>query len=260
MSGLANVTAARVGDRAISLESLIHTMKITDRLADFRHAVDDLLIQSAAEGRGIAPSDADLQTEADNLRVALGLHDDAATRAWLKARSMSQDEFETYVLRIVSARHLKRELTADKAEAYFMENRPGFDAARISRLAFGGEDEAREAMGKLTSGAATMASLAGRFSADPSEAPSDGAGFVLRMNMDPALAVAVFRASPGQVVGPVKTARGAYELAQVHEVRRAELDDRTAALVGDLIFGVWIRGERERVGIEVLVPSLVTSA
>ena len=87
-----------------------------------------------------------------------------------------------------------------------------------------------------------------------------GVGFVLRMNMDPALAVAVFRASPGQVVGPVKTARGAYELAQVHEVRRAELDDRTAALVGDLIFGVWIRGERERVGIEVLVLSLVTSA
>lgn len=259
MSALDEVTAARLGETPISLQSLLHTMKITDRLSDFRHAADDLLIQSAAEREGITPSDDELQTEADNMRAALGLHEAEATHRWLASRGMTEDDFETYLLRIVSARRLKQKLTDGKIEAYFMEHRPAFDAARISRLAFGGEDAARQALDQLKSGDTTVAELAGRFPADASEAPSDGAGFVLRMHMDPALAAAVFRASQDQVVGPVQARTGAYELAQVHEVRRGELDDRTSALVQDLLFGVWIRGERERVGIELLVSGLATN-
>lgn len=259
MSELANVTAARIGGKPVSLQSLIHTMKITDRLADFRHAADDLLIQQAAEREGIAPTDKELQAESDSLRAAMGLNLAADTHAWLKQRSMSAQDFETYVLRLVSARMLKQKLTADKVEAYFMEHRPAFDAARISRLAFGSDAAANEALGQIRSGAASLATLAGRFPADAAEAPADGAGFTLRMHMDPALAAAVFRASPGQWVGPVETAHGAREIAQVHEVRRAELDERTGALVQDLLFGVWLRGERERAGIEVQVASLVPS-
>ncbi len=257
MSQLASITAAKIGGQPVSLRSLIHTMKITDRLADFRHAADDLMIQQAAEREGIAPTDKELQAEADSLRVAMGLHQAADTHAWLERRGMSTEDFETYVLRLLSARRLKQKLTADKVEAYFMEHRPAFDAARISRLAFATEAAAKDAMDQIRAATTTLAALAGRFPADSASAPADGAGFTLRMHMDPPLAAAVFRASPGQIVGPVGTTHGAHEIAQVHEVRRAELDERTAALVQDMLFGVWLRGERERTGIEVQVAGLV---
>jgi len=257
MSDLAKLTAARMDGKPVSLQSVLHAMKITDRLADFRHAVDDLLIQQAAEREGIAPTDAELQAESDSLRAAMGLQQAAATQAWLKQRGMNIDDFETYILRLVSARMLKQKVAADKVEAYFVEHRPAFDAARISRLAFGSEETASDAERQLAAGATTFASLADRFPADASAAPVDGAGFVFRLHLDPALAAAIFRASPGDVVGPVLTARGAHELAQVHEVRRAELDERTSALIEDLLFGVWLRGERERAQLEFMLPSLI---
>lgn len=259
MSELAAITAARIGGKPVSLQALIHAMKITDRLADFRHAADDLMIQQAAEREGIAPSDAELQAEADALRVAMGLHKAAETKAWLNEKGMSADDFETYVLRLVSARKLKEKLTAGNVDAYFMEHRPGFDAARISRLAFGNEAAAREALSKLTAGTEKLAALADRFPANAGSMPTDAAGFALRLHMNPDMAAAVFRATPGQWVGPIRSG-GAFELVQVHELRRAELTERMASLVKDLLFGVWLRGERERTKIEVLVAGLAPSA
>ncbi len=256
MTALGDIQAARIDDRSIDLATLLHTMKITDRLGDFRHALDDLLIQQGAEREGIAPSDEELQAEADGVRVALGLHRAADTRAWLAARGVSVDDFETYVQRIVCARKLKARVATEHVEGYVMEHRPAFDAARISRLAFGSEAVAREAQAQLAARETSVAVLAGRFAADPAGAPADGAGFVLRMHMDPAVAAAVFRASPGEIVGPIATARGAHELVQAHEVRRAELDARTGALVQDLLFSAWLRGERERSGAALQVAEL----
>lgn len=260
MSALANVTAAHIGGKNVSLQSLLYAMKITDRLGDIRNAAEDLVIQQAAEREGFLPGDAELQAEADNLRVALGLHLADATHAWLKDRGMNVDDLENYLIRLIAARRLKDKLAGDKIEAFFMEHRPGFDAARLSRLAAGDAAAAKDVAARITAGTASLASLSGQFPADASAAPADGAGFTLRMHMDPAVAAAVFRASPGEVVGPVKTGRGAYEVVQVHEVRRAELDERTAALVRDLVFGAWLRGEVERVGVDFQLPAQITAS
>jgi len=242
---------ARIGGTDVSLNELLYTLKITDRLDAFRNAADDILILRAVKAENLSATGTELQEEADSLRQQLGLLSAADTETWMRQRHLSLDDFEQYVCRRVTARKLQDRLVGPKIESFFVANRAGLDVAGLWRIVVENEEVAREVTTALARPGASFAALARKFTLDAATRDAGGySGHMLRMAMDPELATAVFLASPGAIVGPVRTQAG-YEIVHVEEIRRASMNDHTRAVISDLLFNKWLQAGREEAGVQL---------
>lgn len=256
MNALQSITAASANGRGITLNELLYTLKITDRLDALRNVIDDVFIADEVAAQGIKAAPAELQAESDAVRQSLGLLRAADTHAWLKSRAMSVDDFEAYLSRRVTARKLKAKLSSEKIEATFRSRRPDFDRAKLWILVAENLSIAREVAEKLRAGE-NFKALAEKYSIDPETRPRGGfQGIVWRSQLDPRLASKVFLASPGSVVGPVRTDSG-HVLALVEDIARASLDEETKLRVADLIFRDWLDERAAKSKLDFSLPQLI---
>ena len=82
-------------------------------------------------------------------------------------------------------------------------------------------------------------------------APPEAALFAVieRRQAEPALRDQLFAAAPGQLVGPVPVETG-HALMRVLEIVPAQLDDRTRAVIKDILFEDWLAERRQAARIE----------
>jgi parvulin-like peptidyl-prolyl isomerase len=257
MLSLKDIPAARANGRAITLNDLLYTLKITDRLGMLRSVIDDVFILDAVEANRITASVAELQGESDSVRQSLGLLRAADTHAWLKAREMSVDDFEAYIWRRVTARKLKDLLTNSKVQDIFTKRRPDFDRAKIWQIVTENESMAREAMAKLEEGI-DFSTVASEYSIDPLTQGRGGyVGYVRRLEMNPAIASSVFLANSGDIIGPIHSPDGYYVIG-IDEISRASLNEETTEAIRDMVFREWLNEQAVLAKVEFSLPSLVT--
>lgn len=244
----------RVGDTSVSLGDILYTLKISDRLGELERALDDVILVREAEDRAIEAGEDELQHAADQFRRNLGLFTAKSTHDWLAERSMSVDDLEEYLRRSVMASALRRMVTASAVEPYFQDNRPAFDTADIDRIVAADGDTAAMILRDLEQGAGTFAELADAHSLE--HAPGGRIGPVRRMAMEPAVADRVFAAADGELVGPIES-DGVQHIVRVNRIDRAQLDDRTRALIEDTLFDAWLAERRSAYGVSFDVEPLL---
>jgi parvulin-like peptidyl-prolyl isomerase len=106
-------------------------------------------------------------------------------------------------------------------------------------------------LSRLQEDGADFADLARQHSTDPRTRDNGGSlGIVSRAEMPPAVAAAVFSATSGAVVGPLKTNAG-HVLIKVEEILRGQLDAPTAAALQQSLFRNWVAQQVQNGQVQV---------
>jgi putative peptide maturation system protein len=188
----------------------------------------------------------------DGFRREHGLHQAADTYRWLERHGMSHEKLERYVADEALVGKLCARVTAGRVEGYFEEHRADFDTAGVARIEFADEARARQAGGRVRSGAVDFFQAAQDefLRGDPGPQPPDGLFAVIRRREAAGeLGEAVFGAAPGEVVGPVRTGNG-HALVRVLSREPARLDAATRRVIKKILFEGWLEERRREATIE----------
>ncbi|MEV7009123.1 TIGR04500 family putative peptide maturation system protein [Streptosporangium sp. NPDC051022] len=203
--------------------------------------VDQCLILNEIQHDTEPVDDEDLQAAADEFRRGRGLHDRAATLAWLAEMGMTLPQFETYIGGIARRRGFRRRKEAELGAARLEADPRTFDRVRAiwvtgpeSALAGRTGDLARIHDGGLMAPAADgedegETTIAERLAFELPEPLRD--------------------APPGTVVGPVPHG-GTFLTGVVLSRTAARRDERTLAAAGRMAFSEWLAGRRAQASIE----------
>lgn len=243
MSDPRNVVLARLGDKCISLQDALHCHKL-GRCSDFlQAAIESAVIEQTAQREGIATSADEIETTAAEFCRRNGLRSDAARRAWLESQGLTESDFRRLVRDEVLTAKVKAHVTAGQVERFFAERKADFDYAVLSHILVDDPSLSELVRRQADNREADFRMLAIRHNTDPATAESAGfLGPVVRSQLDPALQQAVFNASPGQVVGPVRTPLG-WHVVKVWSVSNASLEGETRETVADIVFDAWLAKE-----------------
>lgn len=257
MSVLNDVEAVKLAGESVSLGQLLHVLKVADKWQFVDDAIAELMLVRAARQQGIHISDEQLQRAADVFRQVHGLQNAEDTHRWLGERHWTIDDFEQHV----EARLLRNELAArvagdEQVERHFAEHRRAYDRAVLSHIVVADEGLAEELKSQIVDDGADFAALARKHSTD--EHSKDHGGFLGgtdRTSLNPAIEGAVFSASEGDVVGPVKTDRG-FHLIKIERLILGKLDDEIARVIRDDLCRQWLQSERGTAQVEVPLYNL----
>lgn len=117
MSTIDSVVAVTVNGQSVSLADAMKMLHADGKLDFLNTTVRSVLIRQIAQREGLAADDAELQAEADALRLSMGLSSAADTEAWLAKNHMTVDDLEDRVERAILTRKLKDKATEAKLAA-----------------------------------------------------------------------------------------------------------------------------------------------
>lgn len=215
--------------------------------------IDLCLIQEEFDREPIDSTDAEIQAAMDGFRRAQKLYTVEATNQWMHQRSMTHEQLERLVTDNLALAKLRDRIAGDRVAGYFEDHRDDFDVARIARIEFSAEDDARRIGERLCTGEITFYEAAqseflmaaGRQKAEETSLFTclrrrDGSG---------GLANAVFAAAAGSDVGPVQ-AGDRFVIARVLSFSRAQLDQQTQDAIKRVLFEQWLAERRRRARIQ----------
>jgi len=251
MSALTDYVALEVNGEKINLYDVLGPAKVRGQLAFVKEAIDDAIIRQEAERRSLVVSDEELQLAADQFRQVHELYDVEATNAWIAARNLTFEDWESVIESNLLWHKLGEVITAGRIEQHFAENKLAFDAAEISRLVVADEDIARELRIQIVEEDADFHSLARTHSIDAETRPAGGyAGEQNRAEMEATVEAAVFGGQAGQVVGPFKMDDG-WHLIKIEAVHAPELDNDLRETIKQRLFEEWLADRRRNAQIKV---------
>jgi putative peptide maturation system protein len=250
MSDLSEYVALEVNGEEFTLPEVLLTAKGNGRLEFLQQAIDAAIIRQEAAGRAIEVSDEELQSAADKFRAAHDLYDIAATEAWLTARRLTFEDWESFIEASVLRQKLREAVTANKIEQHFAVNKLSFDTAELSRLVVPDKEVAKELRAQIVDDGADFHLLAREHSVDVVTRPAGGyVGKLKRADMEAVVESAVFGAQTGSVIGPFKLEDGWY-LIKIESLHRAKLDDALRETIKERIFAEWFEERLRRAKVK----------
>jgi putative peptide maturation system protein len=241
----------RVNQQVLNVDQAIACL---DFVWDDRHLIDRLvnvcLVQEALAQDPIELSDEELQQAMDGFRRAHRLYTAEATHAWMARRGMTHEQLEQYVSDEALVAKLRERVTAGQVESYLAAHRAAFDSARIARIDFADEGDARRVAEQIRVGEMDFLVAAGRRMSEAGDRPEATAAFaVVTRGQAPVGWEAVFAAVPGELVGPLPAGDG-FTVVQVLAGTPAEADERARRTVERLLFQRWLDERRRAATIE----------
>jgi putative peptide maturation system protein len=234
-----NQAVLRVDQAMAFLDFIWDEAPVIDRLV---HAC---LIREALERDPLPLSDGELQEALDAFRRAHKLYTAVDTHRWMERHGMTHERLEALVTDEATVAKLRDRVAAGRVDDYFEAHRAEFDAAHVARLEFPDEGAAARAADRVRGGAAFYREAEGRFQ----EGGTGGLFATLRRGEAGPEEAAVFRAAPGDVVGPVRTG-SRYALLRLLSQAPARLDEATRTAIKRALFEQWLTERRQEARVE----------
>ena len=210
--------------------------KYIDLMAEL---IDHSLIHEALEKDPFLVSEEELQTAANEFRIANQLHSADATRRWLSESGLSMDRFKDWVSWQVQADKLKERITAALVDPYFEAQKERFDTIHLFRV-----DTSREDLASSLAEAAREQGLLAVTQAWMLESGGERYKGSLVSRYAYELPPALQAAAPGEVIRPDTDGRRR-SVIQVQSRVQARLDARTRAAIRDQLFREWLAQRRK---------------
>lgn len=240
-----NATVLKVDQAVTCLDILWDEVRLMDRL------INACLVQEAMDDDPVTLSDAELQRAMDGFRRARKLYKAEDTRLWMERIGTTPARLERLVAHLAQVARLRDRVTDGRVEEYFARHRDELAVARIARIEFPAEEDARRTYEQIRDGEVDFYEAARRrFLAAPRREPSGDVFAVVRRGpTDPELAASVFAAAPGALLGPLRTG-GGYAVVRVLSIEPACLDEPTREAIKGLLFEEWLERRRLAATIE----------
>jgi putative peptide maturation system protein len=230
-----------------SLDFIWDEARITDRL------VNACLVREALAKDPITLSDAELQAAMDAYRRARKLYSADDTQRWMKRHGLTTEKLEGLVADEATVARLRQRIAAGRLESYFAEHRTDFDVAAVARFEVSDAAAARHVGEQLRTDPGRFYDLAEQHfqteAAGAQVAPRDLFTILQRRDVAPALGAAVFTASAGDVVGPVRSDAG-HVFLRVLSITPACLNEATRRAITTILFQEWLEQRRTAARIE----------
>src|SRR5262245_61643507 len=140
-----DIVIASLAETRLTLGGLLRWLHLQGRLGPLvREALAAQLVGEQARQAGLAVTDEELQAAADDCRRRHGLTAAADTRAWLAARGLSVDDFESSLEQDLLAAKLRQHLTTAGVDGHFTAHQSGFERLRLALVLVPREDLASE--------------------------------------------------------------------------------------------------------------------
>lgn len=244
MAALDQIAALQLDGETVSLADVLRILGHAGRTGFLIDAARELLIERAAQVRGLSVSDNDLQSAADQFRARHNLQLAEDTRAWLADRNWTAEDLERHLeLQLLRERLTSEIVTPEMIEQHFAEHRRKYDRVRLAHIVVAEQSLAEELAAQIDDEDADFAALARQFSTDTSTAQIGGEmGLLDRVSLSAPVESAVFSAADGDTVGPVETARG-FHLIRIHNLIPGQLDDSMRSAIRSELFHQWLDAE-----------------
>ncbi|MBW4569280.1 MAG: peptidylprolyl isomerase [Tolypothrix carrinoi HA7290-LM1] len=221
---------------------IIHSIKLSCQIPDVVKAIaSQKIIVQATEEAGIKLTEAELQQEGDNLRLAKKLVKAKDTWTWLEKHHLSVNEFEELVYNNVLSRKLANHLFSAHVEKFFYEHQLDYVAAVTYEVIFEDRDLALELFYALEEGEITFPEIARQYIQEPELRRAYGyQGLRYRKDFRPEIAAAVFLASAPKILKPITTSKGVHFI-WVEEVIQPQLDEQLREKIISELFSEWLK-------------------
>ena len=233
-------------DTEITLNEVKKNLQLRNDLqALLQRAYRRRLVLSEAKAAGIAANDEELQAQADQVRLAMGLASADKTVQWLESNKLSIDDLEAEAEYLVLKEKLFTQLLSEKVEPTFHESKTGFDEVELAHLVVAEEGVARELMTQIEEDEEDFGELVKEHSVDQKTASRNGyLGSVRRGALSPEAESAAFGAASGDVLGPFEVKKH-WVLYQVLGQKPASLTPEIKQEIFTALVERWFR-EKER--------------
>lgn len=206
-------------------------------------AVSQKVIERATQERGIVITPEEIQSEVECFRRENRLEKAAETMAWLAEQMITVDDWEIGIRNRLSEKKLAEELFGKEVEKFFAQNRMQFDQALLYQIVVPYEQLSKELFFQIEEEEISFYQAAHLYDIDEDRRQKCGfEGKVHRWNLNPEIAAAVFSASVGQLLSPIKTPQG-YHLILVEDLIIAELTPEKHQEILDRMFKEWLASE-----------------
>jgi parvulin-like peptidyl-prolyl isomerase len=217
-----------VNGREITVEQALRHARLggdAGRLLDA--LIEGELLRQHAAARGITVGDEELQRAADEMRYDRGLRSGARTHEWLRAHGQTLDSMQTELELLLLRNKVIAATPEDEIERRYRADAVEDVALFSIRLA--SEADAAAVRARIEAGAAFSA-VAAAVSLDRATGANGGfVGRLRRAELAPEIAEVVFAATPGTVLGPIRTELGV-NLLLVADRRTPTLEEEAAGI------------------------------
>ena len=253
-------TLARANGQAVSVgDALRRSMVHGDAFLD--KVVELLLVRSYAESKGIRNTDQELQLAADELRYQRGLESVEKLQQWMKQNHQTLESLQEAIDGMLLRNKVRNSISDNEVAAYFAEHQMELEQVELYSIRVATEGQARELLASIQDEGANFHVLAMEHSQD--EQSKLSAGYVGKLNraeMTGEIEAAVFKAAPGQVLGPIKTDKG-WNLFKVAAIHKPNLERDRESLRATIFNNLLAKWKAEsKVEFPVLQQEMATHA
>jgi len=140
-------------------------------------------------------------------------------------------------------------VTKGKIESYYDRHKDSFQTALLAHIIVGDLSLAEELVDRAKSHPEQWAALALEHSLDLETADTAGwLGLVRSSELQPEISELIFSAKAGDILGPFKI-QDRLEIILVHDVRTAQLDEKTRERICEILFKEWLAELRKNVDL-----------
>jgi len=232
----------------ITKEDILQQVKLSCKIPEIiEQIVSRKVIIAAAEEAGIQVETEELQTVADQIRLANQLNSADDTWKWLEKHHLSLDDFEEIVYTNLISSKLLNHLFANQVEPYFFENELNYMGVVMYEVIFSDEDLALELFYSIKEGEMSFYDVAHKYLEDKELRRKGGyLGVLNRKDLKPEISAAVFAAIPPHMLKPIVSSKGIH-LILVEEIIQAELNNVLRLQILSDLFAEWLKRQIKEV-------------
>lgn len=221
-------TLVTIDGRSVSIaealqRSIVHNEDFLDKTIDYA------LLRNYAARHNISNSDEELQLAADELRYQRGLESVERLKQWMETNHQTLYSLQEAIDGMLLRNKIRNSMSDNEIAAYYAEHQLELESVELYSCRLDTEDKARELFAQINEDGADFHSIAMEHSQDAETRKRGGyAGDLKRAEVTGEIEAAVFKARPGQVIGPVKTDKGfnLFKVAAIHRPSLSESRDR----------------------------------
>ncbi len=235
---------------SITREEIVKQVTLSAKLPEIiEEIVSQKLINETANKAGISITPEEIQEAADLFRSANQLESADATYQWLEKYRFSVEDFEEMLYSNLILGKLANHMFKEKTEPYFYENQLDYFGVVMYEIVLDNEDLALELFYTIQEGEISFFEVANKYIQDTELRRKVGyRGIVYRKDLNPNISVAVFAASPPQLLNPIVTLEGVH-LIFVEEIIQPQLNDKLRYKIILELFSTWLKKQTEQVEI-----------
>lgn len=214
-----------INGETIDIKEAVRLSFLHDDDKFVQNTIEFMLINQGAAKAGITNTDEQLQLAVDELRYQRGLESAEMAQQWITESNLDLLVIQNGVNNMLVRNKLRNSIPESEIEAYFAEHQLEFDRVELYSIRVDSEELAQELYAQITEEGQNFHLLAMEHSQDEETRPTAGyVGKLNRSGMTGEIEAAIFKARPGDVVGPIKTEQG-YNLFLVKDIHKASLEE-----------------------------------